>query len=370
MKARRPKKLTQFGHNDKARAAAQPLQPFHNFENLFAYKKLFVSFVVALSLTCWLFCLLLPQAEVPRSFDGNHTNLSLFTVYSNHYPLPKQFIDEERQQFPMWFNRFGGPIVSGYIWDITYHFASKQFNFIGTGYNVPMYCVIFSTYQVIWFLLLCVLFIIYRHDAIFLIIGTFAGLMANFQEGSGCWFMPWDYPALFFFTWAVFLYMKEAYVWMMIVIFVGSFFKETVCVTGILLLFGKTPLQRRLLKLCLLTLFCFALRELTTHYWGASVFRVQWDLSRNCRLMFTPYVNWCGFMNCGTLLLLWFLPLRSELKFISFFFLVWMFFVGSLNECREYYELLPIGLIGLSNFIEMQRAEVADQSAIHHLWRA
>jgi hypothetical protein len=314
--------------------------------------KIFVSIFIAIAVSVYFFYVLMPLGECPRHYDGNKTNLFLFT-YRSHHPI---FSPQETAQyiasFPMWENRFGGALIAGAMWDVAWPYLGILWH-SGSAY-FPGFEIVFALYNALWIFATFILFIKFTDNPLFYIFGVTAGLLYNFGQQSGAWICTWDMPALFWFTWATFLSFNRRWLGLFMVIIAGAFFKETLCVMALPFLFADWPAKRRISTFGSVVFICYAIRVITdglfhvhAHTFAGSH---DSDFSHNAHTFFQ--VNSCLFNNCGTMLLLFLLPVRGDLKCVSFVFLLAQFTFGHFDEPREYYELLPIGLIGLDNLFK------------------
>ena len=122
-----------------------------------------------------------------------------------------------------------GLLLSGYLFDFLVNHS--------TG-NVDQFNNIFGLYQGLWLFLLFLVVILALRHSLFINLGIFAGLMYNFLPASGLYFYPWDIPATLFFTLAVILFECRQILLMAAATCAGCFFKETVLVCALLVLFA------------------------------------------------------------------------------------------------------------------------------------
>jgi len=97
---------------------------------------------------------------------------------------------------------------------------------------------VFGLYQTGWLLLLFLAVIFALRHSLFINLGIFAGLMYHFSPASGPYFLPWDMPATLLFTLAVLFFERRQMLLMAVVTCAGCFFKETVLVCALLVLFA------------------------------------------------------------------------------------------------------------------------------------
>ena len=107
------------------------------------------------------------------------------------------------------------------------------------GYYFRVHEVVFGFYHALWLFLLFGVLILHRRDALLIMLGVFGGLMYNFTIPAGRWFYPWDMPTLFFFTWACLLYDQRRLFPLLVVVWLGSLFKETTLCCALLVLLGR-----------------------------------------------------------------------------------------------------------------------------------
>jgi hypothetical protein len=324
---------------------------------------------VALSLTIYLLFLLSDKAEAPRISDGNVMNIYLFTYMSRQPPYTSTNMIAD---FGNWRARVAGPVLTGWLWDTTAKIYSKlggsnQYVTVD-GYNISIPGFVFSGYHAAWLFLLFALLIIYRRDALWLMLGIFSGLMYNLIVPSGEWFYPWDFPVMFFFTWACLLFDRRQLIPFLVVIGLGSLFKETVlCCSLLLLVDERMQLKKRFVIFAGLAVTCLLLRKLAMR--ACDVHTIFFDLNNvgslsemfsktagllgnNVRLLFSAGLNHVIFVNAGSLLLLLLLPNKDRrvinFKVLAGVFIAGQFLCGSIHEFRIWYEVLPLGWILVS----------------------
>jgi hypothetical protein len=323
---------------------------------------------IGLSLCVYFFFLMLPVI-MPRGYDFSCTNVYLFTRLS-HHPLNFKGENYERE-FPIFTTRVAPQFVSGKIWDMTFSRAQKLLQqgrpvlVWWNGYAFNPLQISFGLYQTGWVALLFGLFIYYRPDAVFLMFGTFAGLMYNLTVPAGSWWLPWDMPSLCLFTWAVLVFLKGEYRPLMAVVFLASLFKETGLVCALLILFGPWSWRKRLLGFAALVLSFVICRKFLMYASGATTILLPFNeandtasvitlglqhVKYNLGELFSFHLNSPLFTNCGLLFMMLILPGRVALKLVAFVFVAGQIFAGNLIEFRCFYELLPLGLMQLSDF--------------------
>jgi hypothetical protein len=157
---------------------------------------------MAIALVVYFFFLMLPQRVAPRRIDGNEMNAYLFSYLSDHpYTTNDMIVD-----FDNWRARLPGPMISGWLYDtcLTANIKLHELKFpisdefVFGGYKFNINALVFSSYHTAWLLLLFLILILHRKDALFIIPLVFCGLMYNFIIPAGQWFLPWDTPTVFF----------------------------------------------------------------------------------------------------------------------------------------------------------------------------
>jgi hypothetical protein len=337
-----------------------------------------IEIFVALSLSVYYFFLIAPQEAAPRSTDGNETNAYLFRYLSHHPYVPN---NDLQSTFTAWGARLAGPMISGWVYDqavaVSRKFSapgviSDRFDF--NGYTFYLGNLAFGFYHAAWLLLLFGILILHRKDALFVILGVFCGLMYNFIVPAGQWFLPWDMPAMFFFTWACLLYDKRQLVPLLAVVWLGSLFKETVMCCALLVLLGEFwPLRKRIGAFAVTVIACILARKLLMMLYGVREMAFAFNCSTNPHELITKpwttlvqnldylagfHLNSELFINAGVLFLILLIPWRSR-RDVSFKILILAFFMGQIllagstvfREFREWYELLPLGWMLISEYL-------------------
>jgi hypothetical protein len=335
-----------------------------------------IEIFVALSLSVYYFFLVAPQEAAPRSTDGNETNAYLFRYLSDHPYVPR---NDLQATFTAWGARLAGPMISGWVYDhalvVSNEFSKPsggRFDF--NGYTFYLGNLAFGFYHSSWLFLLFGILILHRKDALFLILGVFCGLMYNFIVPAGQWFFPWDMPAMFFFTWACLLYDKRQILPMITVVWLGSLFKETVMCCALLILLDEfRPLRKRVAAFAVTVIACILARKLLMALYGVREMAFAFNCATNPHELITKpwttflqnldylasfHLNSGLFINAGGLFLIFLIPWRCR-RDVSFKILIFTFFMGQLflagdtifHEFREWYELLPLGWIILSEYM-------------------
>jgi hypothetical protein len=347
---------------------------------------------VALSLSVYFFFLVGPQVNAPRSYDKNEMNCCLFTYLSH---TPYQPSSDILADFDNWRARLAGPMLTGAIWDLAQKVLGDQLkpnpfrsgNVVFGGYFFNFLEVIFGMYHAIWLFLLFLLLILYRRDALLIMLGTFGGLMYNLTMPAGVWFYPWDLPTMFFFTWACLLYDRCRFLPLLLVIWLGSLFKETTLCCVLLILLGEPwPWKKRLAGFAAIILVTFLTRKLLMIAYGVQtmffalnnagniydlIAKTWLVLADNVRLFFSPTLNHALFANAGALLLMMLIPWRTRrdmlFRILAVVFVIGQFLCGIIIEFRIWYEILPLGWIVISEALTNRYGLNPDRQVITHL---
>jgi hypothetical protein len=192
---------------------------------------LFLELFVALSLSVTYYFLV---GYFASGSPNNTTNSWVFTSCS----VPVFHLQELGD---VWKGRLSGLLLSGWLFD----FLVKN-----DTYSMDRFFQLFGSYQGLWLFLLFLSVIFASRHSLLINLGIFAGLMYNFSPAAGLYFYPWDLPATLFFTLAVLFFERRQMLLMALATCAGCFFKETVLVCALLVLFarhwrwGKRILQR------------------------------------------------------------------------------------------------------------------------------
>ncbi len=331
-------------------------------------RKTLVTIYIAASLCVIFFFLLLPLADTPRVYDGNYLNMGLFSEYS-HYQLVK---GEFQKDWPNWKGRMAGPIITGAITDLVVghdliHKDDPGALAFGLGaWRYQNLKVAFAAYNASWLALLFGLMIAKRANALLEILGIFAGLALNCSIVSGQWFYPWDMPTMFFFTWAIITFDSSKKILpLLAVILVGSMFKQTVLFALILVIGSELwPAHHKAWGILCVVLLHWIFRHMLmaaysvvlpeSAFWGHNANNLIYNL--HLTFGFDPArhlsIVHVGFANAGALLMLFLLPIPGRrgllFKLIGGLFVVAIFAQGVVTEYRDWFEVLPLGWMVIS----------------------
>ncbi len=321
-------------------------QHFWRLEGKYAAGLLGWELIVALILSAVYFHYVKDYAV---GISGNTTNGFVFISCSLSNFQPEMIYD-------VWKGRLSGMLLSGGLFDwLIQHSTGRvdQFQFI------------FGLYHSLWLFLLFLVVMLALRCSLFINLGIFAGLMYNFLPVSGLYFYPWDIPATLFFTLAVLLFERRQ-VWMMVAaVCAGCFFKETVLVCALLVLFaGQWKWWKRILvfvgmvavyvvgkKLLLAQLQVQAAALSMSDAKSLSDLLNPRIFLENIRLLFSPFAAYVLFINGGTLAAV--LVLGWRRRFLPYMtvilsYLAGQIMYGAINEFRIFMQILPLSLILLS----------------------
>jgi TPR repeat protein len=323
---------------------------------------LLVELFVALSLTVNFFFLVKPMC-LPKH-DGNMFSAMLFSYMSNTMHVAKDIV-------PMiWRTRLLAPIVSGSFLDATYH---QPYNPMSEEFQN-----VFGFYFAAWIFLLFLALILFRKDALLVMLGVFAGLMYNLIEPAGMYYYPWDGPSIFLFTLICLLYDRKQFGWLVVAVILGGLIKETLLCCALLILLGEYwPWKKRIIGFLAAVIVTMVGNKLLIIHYGvhAPVFTMSdsssladsfgiHELFDNARALFSAHLNHLVFVNAGSLLIVMLLPWRNW-RDVLFKLLILVFSAGQFlyainTEFRDWYELLPLGWMLLSERISDWRQKAIE----------
>jgi len=167
------------------------------------------------------------------------------------------------------------------------------------------------------------------------------------------------------------VYDKRQLVPLMVVVWLGSLFKETTFCCILLILFGEHwSIKKRLAGFALTTIAWLITRKLLMAMYGVKtmffalnnvetihdmVFRTWSQLVDNVHLLFSTDLNPVLFTNAGALFIMMLIPWRTRrdvvFKTLALVFIIGQFLCGHIEEFRIWYELLPLGWMLISEAI-------------------
>ena len=304
------------------------------------WRVLFFELFVVISLSVAYFFLVRNYAVT-----GDPMNHIIFTAGSEKgYRLDQSIICDA------WKGRLSGLLLSGTLTD----FSVNEHN--ATPRLKERLSNVFGLYHTFWLLVLFVAVTFALRHSLFINLGIFAGLIYNFSPAAGPYFYPWDIPATLFFTLAV-LFFERRQMWLMVATTcVGCFFKETVLVCALLVLFashwkwGKRILtfvgivavyvlgKKLLLSQLHLEAAMLSMGDaMNLRGWLAPTSLVE-NLVENLKVLFSPTLNSVIFANAGILAAV--LVLGWQRRFLPYVALILAFLAGLV--------LLPLKPPGIS----------------------
>ncbi|HEY1663766.1 MAG TPA: hypothetical protein VGI03_15220 [Verrucomicrobiae bacterium] len=253
--------------------------------------------------------------------------------------------------------------------------------------TLEQYQDVFGAYNMAWFGLTLGLLIVVLPEPVFAMMAVFAGTVYAISVTTYNSFnddvhiLPWDFPAMFFWTLAFILWQRKHFKAMVIVIIIGTLFKESVALLAVLLFFNHENIDlrwtacdrhpvlcavRALVSLRAVKLFgaafagCLAVKLFITQLvlgqptiftaghsaensvWASTARFLKWELH--------PHLNTILWANGGLTLAVFFLPLKSlEDRGIRFLLVCFYFFLTvtpiidkSCYEVRHWTDCLPM----------------------------
>jgi hypothetical protein len=167
------------------------------------------------------------------------------------------------------------------------------------------------------------------------------------------------------------LYDQRQFFPLMVVVWLGSLFKETTLCCALLVLLGEywTP-KKRIAGFVALAILCLLTRRLLMAICGVKtmffalnnaenfhelVHKTWCTFDGNIHLLFSLDLNHVLFANAGALFIMMIIPWRSRrdvvFKILAVVFIIGQFLCGIINEFRIWYELLPLGWMVISETI-------------------
>jgi hypothetical protein len=307
---------------------------------------LFLELFIAISMSVAYYYLVQKYAV---GVPNNSTNLWVFSSCS----APNFHLE---QLYDAWKGRFCGLLFSGYLFDSLVK---------NNSLNVNDYSNIFALYQGLWLLLLFVVIILALRNSLLINLGIFAGLIYNFSPQGGYYFYSWDIPSTLFFTLAVLFYERRQLSQMIMVIYVGCFFKETVLVCALLLFFvDQWKWGRRFLTFAgIMLLYALGKKILDDHLHIKSEILSMHDatslhgllttdkLVESSSFIFTPTLNHYMFVHAGTFTAV--LVLGWQRRFLPYMMVILasvagIYYFADLHEFRNSMNCLPLCVIILA----------------------
>lgn len=246
-----------------------------------------------------------------------------------------------------------------------------------TNMTAPQIVFVFGLWQAVWLMATFAVVIAFLKEPTYIIFALFSSLVFTYCfDLTNIIIMPWDRPALFFWTLSICLWHTKRYRWMVAAIIVGALFKESVALSAVLLFFtGKTLTDKwhHKSKLFACTFVgCLTERLLLAHFFIGH--NQVSDVS--CSIQASPWTFIISFfknnilnssllwMNCGLIVVMFFFwPKKIEdwgVWCITILFAGLMFVVetadsagGAKVEPRQWVEIMPMLVIYLQQKVKV-----------------
>jgi hypothetical protein len=307
-----------------------------------AVKVKLVGLFIALSLAVTYYYLIKPWA---MGTPNNQTNFWVFSATSKaNYHLDSIY--------EVWRPRIAGMWISGRLVD----------SIVKNGQiSVEDVQNVFGLYHACWLFAFFVMLIFLVEDPIFVMFGCFAGLFYMFTPRAQHYSYPWDLPSMTFFMLSYLLWQRKKYDWMLVVIFIGYAFKETVLVTAVLFFFTDLSWRKRIIYFVIACVSTTILKFGITLLIDGKIEILTQDLTHgsgkletltgNLKELFTPDWNHFIFVNAGTFVVAMFLPMRTKVEWGTKVMLLVYFcgemLAGALHEYRIMLEAVPVSVLYL-----------------------
>ncbi|HTQ52591.1 MAG TPA: hypothetical protein VMJ12_17925 [Candidatus Acidoferrales bacterium] len=309
-----------------------------------------VSLFVALSLAVTYYYIVKPFA---MGTPGNGTNFWVFSAMSQSSPHLNTI-------YPVWRSRIGGMWISGKLVDS----AVKD-----GGLRVEDAQQAFGIYHSVWLFLFFAMLIFLVDDPLFVTTACFACMLYMFTPKASYYAYPWDIPGMTFFTLNYLLWRKRHYKSMLLVMFVGYFFKETIILSGVLFFFTDLTTGNKVRYLAATAAIGLAMKVgitlaidgkislLTNQFVSGTQKNLFKDSTffLNLKELATPSLNHFIFVNGGTFIISLLLPMRTRIErgtkaVIGIFFLAALL-AGALDEFRIMLDILPISILAIREYL-------------------
>lgn len=341
-------------HPQKSKVAMSREKATLLFVNLRTKSKI-IGYFTSFALACWMMLLLAPDATLTR-FDNNIANLLSFTMFSKHPVFKGAVADQYLSSFELWKGRWAANFCASHWWDFWMgdRPVADKTN-VTKDFNIYTFTIVWSSYFALWFFAYCCICVSMRDDWPLFVLGGFAAIIPNLAWVTTAVFMPWDVTSLCFFALGVFLFEKKHFEWIFPVAIIGSCFKETTLVLMILPWLVSGDKNRKIIWTIAAIAFFGICRFVSC---GGVVGHLsdsglpQWE--KNINLLFDDIgPAHFIFTDFALVITIWFLPMNWRLKVLAGAFMGGLFFMGGFNESRQWFELAPIGLVGLSNITKI-----------------
>lgn len=285
---------------------------------------------------------------------GNGTNFWVFSAMSKVNPHLDSI-------YPVWRSRIAGMWISGKLVDSAVENGQLK---IEDAQRV------FGMYHAVWLFLFFLMIIFLVKEPLFIITSCYACMLYMFTPRSSCYAYPWDIPAMLFFTLNYLFWREKRYNLMLVVMFVGYFFKETIIISGVLYFFTDLSKWRKIQYLIATAAIAFILKVgITLGIDGKISLVTNQFISGNQGHLFkdstffinivelmTPNLNHFIFVNGGTFIISLLLPMRTQVekgtKLVLGAFFLASLLAGALKEFRIMLDILPISILAIRDYLQ------------------
>lgn len=250
--------------------------------------------------------------------------------------------------------------------------AAKLINYVKPN-GLYEFMKVFGAYEAGWLFLTFLVLIIFLKEPIFVMAMTLCGLM--YSALVTCYdfnpfdviIFPWDAPSLFFWTLTFLLWQQKHYRTMIVVLALGTIFKESVSILAVLLFFTHLPKLRRLQLFMAAVFSCMVIKSVISgHLFTAahdhnSVWVWLWPFFA---WEFCPHMNCIWWANAGLTVSVFLLPWKSRedkgiiLTLLLFYLAATItpIMVSAHYETRQFVDCLTMSAIFLQSKIKLPQA--------------
>ncbi len=230
-----------------------------------------------------------------------------------------------------------------------------------------------ARYNAIWMLLTYFVILAAYRKPLPHMFGTFAAASLAYNPNVGVpGVMPWDMPAMFFFTVFVALVVTRRTQHIVWLAPLATGFKETAMVLPFAILFdNQFSFRKRGAAFVTGILLCFAVKAAMGLWCGGALIHSMTTRhsGNNLTYLLTPILENPLLVNGGTLLVLLLMPIRDRidmaLRAVAVCFLYGIFKYGNMIEYRIFFEMIPVALAALdrANWLSLERAGAEGKTA-------
>jgi len=168
------------------------------------------------------------------------------------------------------------------------------------------------------------------------------------------------------FTWCIFVFLNREYFPLLFLVFTASLMKETGLVCALLVLFGPWSWAKRVPGFIGLIIAFIVCRKFLMTASGATVILLPLNeansihgivsntftqIKSNISETFSFHLNSPFVANCGMLFVMFLLPCNKVVKLAAGVFMAGQIIAGTVTEFRDFFEILPLGIMQLSNYL-------------------